>query len=321
LLGSVIFFEFLVDLDEEIAQSEWWDAGKRFLKAGCIGCIMQKTIEQEHTYTRATYLEKYDTLLSESVVEEISAKMDGAGLPSGSAFLGCSEADERMDLLTIAERVTQMRNMDSKASVANLLEEKPRVFFGGAIGSDSAIFQRHKKVSVETTKCLLLLLEALNSFVASFYKKLRAWSQWEKLLFIFPTPSLVPDHYTPGSKLLRPEESLYASRETLFPIIPTDNVWRSRRQHFWNRVYRVLTLQEFQYTYGPSSISKTCAFYFSRRIYTFSTWISFVFELCFPFVTFGMLVCVYLQVNGTKAYCVLHLGESCEFSAGNTSFW
>jgi hypothetical protein len=158
ILGSVIFFEFLFDLDEDVANSEWWDKRKRFLKAGVVGLIMLATVQQEDTHTRQAYLKKVgkELSLTEEEIEDLDQKCEDAGLPSGAAFLGSNEADEMMQLLTMAERVTVLRQMDGKASVKYLLAQKPKVYFTGIFGSDSALFQRHSK--------------------------LRAWSQWEKLL-------------------------------------------------------------------------------------------------------------------------------------------
>lgn len=158
ILGSVIFFEFLFDLDEDVANSEWWDKRKRFLKVGVVGLIMQVTVQQEDTFTRDAYLKKVgkELSLTEEEIQDLNQKWEDAGLPSGAAFLGSNEADEMIQLLTMAERVKVLRQMDGKASVRYLVAENPKVFFSGIFGSDSALFQRHSK--------------------------LRAWSQWEKIL-------------------------------------------------------------------------------------------------------------------------------------------
>eukprot|EP00980_Cylindrotheca_fusiformis_P030206 scaffold24532_cov157-Cylindrotheca_fusiformis.AAC.9 len=158
ILGSVIFFEFLFDLDEEVANSQWWDKRKRFLKAGVVGLIIQYTVQQEDTHTREAYFEKVrkELSLTAEQIQELSKKCDDVGLPSGAAFLGTNEPDEMIQLLTMAERVGMLRQMDSKASVKSFFSTKPDVFFSGIFGSDSAMFQRHSS--------------------------LRSWSQWEKLL-------------------------------------------------------------------------------------------------------------------------------------------
>jgi hypothetical protein len=65
ILGSVIIFEFLFDLDEDIASTPWWDEGKRFLKAGVVEMIMQSTIRREYTTTRLSYMNNLGVTLTE----------------------------------------------------------------------------------------------------------------------------------------------------------------------------------------------------------------------------------------------------------------
>lgn len=158
ILGSVIFFEFLFDLDEELANSQWFDRGKRFLRAGLVGLILQQTIQQEHTYTRDTFMKKIASEISmtDEEMQQLCKRCDAANIPAGSSFLGTNEPDEIIQLLVMEERVSQLRSMDSKTSIRRVEGEKPRVYFSGIFGSDSAMFERHAN--------------------------LRAWSQWEKLL-------------------------------------------------------------------------------------------------------------------------------------------
>jgi hypothetical protein len=60
----MIFFEFLFDLDEEIAGTDWWDEGNRFLKAGVLGMIMQKLLSEKVTACSSTYKTGYiETLI------------------------------------------------------------------------------------------------------------------------------------------------------------------------------------------------------------------------------------------------------------------
>lgn len=158
ILGSVIFFEFLFDLDEELANSIWFDRGKRFLKAGLVGLILQQTVQQEYSHTRDSYMEKVakESSMTADEMEEFCKRCDDAKLPNDAAFLGSSEPDEMVELLVMEERVSQLRSMDSKTSVQHIGETKPRVYFSGFFASDSPMFERHSN--------------------------LRAWTQWEKLL-------------------------------------------------------------------------------------------------------------------------------------------
>jgi len=158
LLGSVIIFEFLIDLDEEFANSKWWDRGQRFLKAGLVGLILQQTLQQDSTNTRQSYFEKVakETHMNDNDIDELNKRCDDAKIPSDSAFLGRNEPDELIQLLVMEEKVSQLRSMDSKTSIQHIFGEKPRVYFSSFFGSDKPLFERHTK--------------------------LRAWSQWEKLL-------------------------------------------------------------------------------------------------------------------------------------------
>jgi len=159
ILGSVIIFEFLFDLDEEIAQTGWWDEGHRFLKAGVVGNILQNTIRREYTATRDVYLEKLGTTLSAEEKAETVMRFDAVGLPKDSDFLSGVEDASEIRLLTIEERIHNLRYAESKASFPDdddLYEEKPEVYFSRFSGPwDCAIFERHQF--------------------------LRKWSSWEKL--------------------------------------------------------------------------------------------------------------------------------------------
>lgn len=162
LLGSVIFFEFLFDLDEAIAASIWWDPDNRFIRAGVIGTVLQETIRPRYMATRNKYIDKKSKVLSSQERAELEKKLDAMGLPNGSDFLTASnDNDTEITLLTVAERVERLRRTESKGALPEqyLERDKPKVFFRGYIFgdfvSDGAVFELHKD--------------------------LRAWSQWEKL--------------------------------------------------------------------------------------------------------------------------------------------
>ena len=86
LLGSVIFFEFLFGLDEEIADSRWWDTrGKRFLRAGVVGCIIQNTIRRERCQSSDVYLNKFSALYSDADKQLLKKRMEDRGITDNNA--------------------------------------------------------------------------------------------------------------------------------------------------------------------------------------------------------------------------------------------
>ena len=112
----------------------------------------------------------------EDGMESLRKRCDAVNLPDDAKFLGMSEPDEIMQLLVMEERVSQLRSMDSKTSFKHVYCQKPRVYFSGIAGSDSAMFERHEK--------------------------LRAWSQWEKLLYVLSTTALIGIARVPYNILL-----------------------------------------------------------------------------------------------------------------------
>ena len=142
ILGSVIFFEFLFDLDEELASSIWFDRGQRFLKAGLVGLIVQQTVQQDYTNTRDLYLEKVarEMYMSDEELDALYKRCDAAKIPADKKFLGRNEPDETIQLLVMEERVSQLRSMDCKTSVQNVVDVKPRIYFSGFFGTDRPLF-------------------------------------------------------------------------------------------------------------------------------------------------------------------------------------
>lgn len=193
LLGSVIFFEFLFGLDEEIASSRWWDTRtKRFIRAGVVQIIMQISIQREYCQSRTKYFDKF----SAHYTAEERQRLDNSFVNTGLDEIGFLQRDDKIccgnrngpdeqsKLLTTKERVERLRRNEyiklrsvqrgsdpflqmkrflSRLSQSNdVVYGKPRpvrfagVFCcGGAGSSDCPIFERHKN--------------------------LRVWSQWEKL--------------------------------------------------------------------------------------------------------------------------------------------
>ncbi|CAJ1954615.1 unnamed protein product [Cylindrotheca closterium] len=293
ILGSVIFFEFLFDLDEELANSIWFDRGSRFLKAGLVGLILQQTVQQENSHTRDTYMEKVfkESSMTKSEMKGLMKRCEDAKIPDGPAFLGTNEPDETIQLLVMEERVTQLRSMDSKTSVKRIDETKPRVYFSGFFASDSPMFERHAK--------------------------LRAWTQWEKLLFLFETPTLVPDDYEAGTKIV------FDELDTRLTVLSEDRLWDalgvSRGRRFWRGVFDVLAFRGFRgRDFGPTRHWRTWRFFFTRLVHAFLSWTSHMIQLLFPFLTFAALIMVFLEDprTGENVYCYLHQGD-CEFEREN----
>ena len=156
LLGSVIFFEFLINLDEEIAETQWWDNGNRFLKSGIISCIMQNTIRRDYVSSCEEYLEHMGKTLSDTELAETRRRLKNEGLYDSPDFLHGTETEGEM-LLTVSERVERLRQSDSKKTLRDKYDEqsatKPQVYFSGFMSTEWPLFERHRD--------------------------LRSWYQWE----------------------------------------------------------------------------------------------------------------------------------------------
>lgn len=157
LLGSVIFFEFLFDLDEEIARTSWWDKNARLLKAGIVSTIMQNTIRRSTLLDSTTYLDKMGGTLSDDEKDLVKSRFKESGLPDDNDFVHGEESEEG-HLLTVAERVDRLRNIESKATLADEYksgDSNRNIVVSMLCNSPGAVFERHED--------------------------LRAWSQWEIL--------------------------------------------------------------------------------------------------------------------------------------------
>lgn len=145
LLGSVIFFEFLFDLDEEIAQASWWDRKKRYLKAGIVSSIIQNTIRRSIFADAETYVKKMGATLTKSELELVKRRFEEAGLPTDRDFVHGPESDEG-HLLTVAERVDRLRRIESKATLPDEYDEEAAttVYDSIACKRQKCMFQRHE---------------------------------------------------------------------------------------------------------------------------------------------------------------------------------
>ena len=156
VLGSLIFFEFLFNLDEEIAQSSWWDGDKRLLRAGIVSVILQNTIRRSTLVDADTFLKEIGKTLSQVELLEVKNQFQSSGiLKNGRDFLHGAETDEGR-LLTVTERVDDLRGVDSVKTLAAEGKENPSTnpsWFSNWWENRNDIFDRHKD--------------------------LRAWSSWE----------------------------------------------------------------------------------------------------------------------------------------------
>ena len=291
ILGSVVFFEFLVDLDEDFANAYWWDEGKRWIRAGIISQLMQQIIGSEHTLSRKIYLEKYGHRMRcmGMTHDDLVQHFDNAGLPNDETFLGTEEDDYQIGVWTLEERVRYKRRNDSKSARHLLQVHKTDKFF--SLLSDAPIFQRHRRI--------------------------RAWSQWQIILFLMPIPDIVPEDYIPGSKLMLTDKigniSLKNIRKT--PIGLT------RKQRFWKNVKDVLTFGTLKQVYGNLRLikHKPKIFFLTRILHALVLWVSYTIQLLFPILVLLSLIAVYMKVPGTEGayfYCWIHRGE-CTFE----NFW
>jgi len=215
ILSSVVVFELLLNLDEEIAASSWWDDGGRWMKAGIIEMILQQTIRREYNHSWDQYFSHFSQSLTKAQRQQVQERFVSAGFTEITFLVG-SESHDTITLLTIGERIEQKRWREAEEEgIADSSQlDKQDVYFGGLLTYGiAAVFQKHQNY--------------------------RAWLQWEQLLFLFPVPTLVPDNFDAGSRLeLNPE--LSGRRVIAMKARPT----QSSSQKFWGKVADVLTLKE-----------------------------------------------------------------------------
>ena len=155
LLGSLIFFEFLFNLDEEIAESSWWDGDKRLLRAGIVSVILQNTIRRSTLVDADTYLKEMGKTLSHVDLEVVKYQLHSSGIPQDRDFLHGTETDEGR-LLTVTERVDRLRGIES----TNALDSEGRDASTNAISFLSNLFETRNDIFDR-------------------HSDMRAWSQWE----------------------------------------------------------------------------------------------------------------------------------------------
>ena len=277
ILGSVIFFEFLFDLDEEIAASSWYDDEKRFIKAGVVEMCMQTNIRRERMRTKKTWTDWLDQTLAEAEKEVVKKRLDEVNLPDDETFLLGEEDDEEIELLTIAERVERLRNSDSRSLVkgGNNLQDKEKVYFS-LICNDSALFERHKD--------------------------LYAWSHWEELLFLYPIPTMVPESYQRGTKLVLDDDIglLAAQRKRRFAP------GRTKNERFLFQVRDMLSCRTMVKDYAAAKVHRPWYVVSTRVFHSLFAWPSYAVQFVFPFIIFASLIVVYMD----SWYCAVRRGES-----------
>jgi hypothetical protein len=267
-----------------MVSTPWWDEGKRFLKAGVVEMIMKSTLRREYTTTRLLFMNKLGVTLTEKEKAEVVRRLDQAGLPEDTTFLSGTECNADIGLLTVGERVDRLRRRGNRAMVplAAVPGEyeglsKPKAYY--MLGSDGALFERH----------------------VGF----RAWSQWEKLLFACPIPTLVPPDYVPGTKLVPDDDT--GSIETLRGNDDAMRVapGKTQRETFFLQARDVLSCKDMVRSYKTASefCPRSRWFFLTRALHGVLAWQSCAIQVLFPSLTFLALAMVY-----TEAYCVLHLG-------------
>lgn len=302
ILGAVLFFEFLFDLDEEIARSRWWDEDKRYIRAGVVGLILQSTIKQKESVTKAAFVNKYAKSMNQEHTKIFKENVKTKKLPDGSDFLRGNESNRNIGLFTIQEEVEMLRENEKVKILGDKYKEpeKKRISFGGIFRSGEAIFHRHENY--------------------------RAWSQWEKVLFCCPTPTLVPRAYKSGTKLqlsdgdfefsdgLRAHKVNYSSRyEGRNLTGPFENwLWKVLNRKSPLTVGRGMIAQLLQLaSYAILSFMELFrrtrkGNKFSRFFYKIFNLISVLVQIWFPFVTAALLISVYIR----EFYCILNLSFS-----------
>ena len=126
-------------------------------------------------------------------------------------------------------------------------------------------------------------------------------------IFLFPTPSLVPQNYAPGSKLSLPDSmgSKHAIQKDRHFAPGT-----TTRQRFIQQMREVITCRFMTKIFHTADEVPARAFYFTRALHGFLNWQSFSLQIVFPIVTaLGILLVWY-----DEGYCTLHLGD-CDTSA------
>jgi hypothetical protein len=238
ILGSVIIFELLFNLDEAIAAAPWWDEGGRWMKAGIIEMILQATIRRECAHSWNEYVAQFSTFLTHTERQKVEERFESVGFVANTFLVG-SESNETINLLTIGERIEWNRWQEalSKGVVKSPQLEKQDVYFGGMLSYGiSAVFQKHEHY--------------------------RPWSQWEQIIFFFPVPTLVPDGYVAGSKLHLNAEISSRRVATAIQV----NSALSKQDQFWVRVTDVLTLRDTTRELAKArSFENRCVVHYSPR--------------------------------------------------------
>lgn len=304
ILGSLLFFEFLDDLDEDIARSAWWDADKRYIRAGVVGLILQSTVEQTASGTKKAFVKKFSSSMSKQHEKVFIKNIEEKQLPDGSSFLRAHESDQKIQLLTIQEEVEMIREQEKVRVLGEeYRDQKERVSFGGILSSGAPIFERHERF--------------------------RAWSQWEEVLFCCPTPTLVPRSYKEGTKLQLIDSDLkftdgknihrvsYCSQLNLKLLkgkedrIALFENWLAKVMNRKSRLTqgRGMFAQILQVvSYFMSSFinifrKKVKGDYFTRIFFAILNLVSVLVQIIFPFLVIAALLTVYIKA----AYCRLNL--------------
>ena len=293
ILGAVVFFEFLVDLDETFATSGWWDKKKRWLRAGIISQMMQQIIATDHTFTSRMYVERYGHHMRclGMTNSDLVKLFDKAQLPNDESFLGSEESNHLIGVWTLEERLKYKRLSDTKSTRHLIKNHKEDTYF--KFLSDSPIFQRHRR--------------------------LRTWSQWQILLFLMPVPDLVPEDYNSGSKLVVGDRIGNVSLTT----VREDPIGKTRNQRFWRDVKSGLTFGSLKQGYHNRRFikNKPKIFFLTRFLYALTIWMAYIVQLFFPLLVVLALIAVYMPKDEDTWYCYLRSNFDSNNTWTITNFW
>mmetsp|Transcript_5104 Transcript_5104/g.5904 ORF Transcript_5104/g.5904 Transcript_5104/m.5904 type:complete len:678 (+) Transcript_5104:77-2110(+) len=172
IILNALAIEFIHQIDENLADADWWDEGNRWIRAGTAELVIQGVLRLEVLKNPARLCKHFD----------INADDYKNALGSKSLCnLAVAKRDERNEFYLSEKEWIFRKNADAAKRMNNdyaLSEfQKPNVQFGYFAG-------------------LLAWLGIRKAGVFNRYRAYRTWSRWEKVLFL----PRVPDHIDDYSK-------------------------------------------------------------------------------------------------------------------------
>ncbi|GMH93194.1 hypothetical protein TrVE_jg9571 [Triparma verrucosa] len=210
---NCIALEFVSDMDEEFAQSLWWDFDRRWIRAGCIELLLRKEIERKKLRDYRSIVKDYgvelhnveemdeaeietytDTLFHDVVVNAVEMSKKGTSIKNSKKFKeGESKTFKKQGFRNRSKAYedgenpeyfdsTYMKNVIKLRSVVENMDDRrlQAVFEFGKIREEFGLLSRlrnrlYKKICGKTRK----------SESAMFWKfeKYRTWSYWTYFLY------------------------------------------------------------------------------------------------------------------------------------------